>query len=202
MDYDENIHDMNDRCRDLFRRALDNNIRDITIARIFDGVILAIGEYAHKTIGVSAHAVEQCFTNVVLNNLEGNAMYEIEDTRRRQPRRRHRGGAADGGAVHGGDVVSEQKREIKFTQFLMPFGTPKPVSIDRPVAIADMADAIVASGYRFECEMLPTHEISVTITNKDGDHAIVVVPNGPEVPAAIDRMIEQFHATLDATGGA
>jgi hypothetical protein len=90
-----------------------------------------------------------------------------------------------------------EKREIKFTQFLMPFGTPKPVSIDRPAPIADMADKIVAKGYRLECEMLPTREISLTITNdKDGDVAIEVVPNGPEVPVAIDRMIERFAAAL------
>lgn len=90
------------------------------------------------------------------------------------------------------------ERTIQFTQFLMPFGTPSPVSIDRPAPIADMADAIVARGYRFECEMLRTHEISLTITNdKEGDVAIEVVPNGPEVPIAIDRMIERFASSMD-----
>lgn len=88
------------------------------------------------------------------------------------------------------------KREIKFTQFLMPDGRPTPVAIDRPEPIAAMADTIIARGYRFACEMLPTREISLTITNDDGDAAIEVVPNGPEVPVAIDRMIEQFAATL------
>jgi hypothetical protein len=89
------------------------------------------------------------------------------------------------------------KRDIKFTQFLMPDGRQSPVTIARPTPIADLADAIAARGFRFECEMLPTREISLTITNDDdGDVAIEVVPNGPEVPQAIDRMIEKFAATL------
>jgi hypothetical protein len=90
------------------------------------------------------------------------------------------------------------KREIKFTQFLMPDGRPTPVLIDRPVHIADLADKIVERGYRFECEMLPTREVSLTITNDEADAAIEIVPNGPEVPTAIDRMIEQFAASLSS----
>jgi hypothetical protein len=89
-----------------------------------------------------------------------------------------------------------ETREIKFTQFLMPDGRPTPVIIDRPAHIADLADRIVSRGYRFECEMLPTREISLTITNDEADAAIEVVPNGPEVPRAIDRMIERFAAVL------
>lgn len=88
------------------------------------------------------------------------------------------------------------KREIKFTQFLMPDGRPSPVTIERPAPVADLADIIVARGYRLECEMLPSREISLTIANDDGDAAIEIVPNGPEVPAAVDRMIERFAATL------
>jgi hypothetical protein len=89
-----------------------------------------------------------------------------------------------------------QTREIKFTQFLMPDGRPTPIFIARPEPIASLADAIVARGYRFEAEMLPTREISLTIADDDGDAAIEIVPNGPEVPKAVDRMIEQFVAAL------
>jgi hypothetical protein len=37
--------------------------------------------------------------------------------------------------------------------------------------------------------MLTTGEISLTIADDDGDVDIEVVPNGPEVPAAVDRLI-------------
>jgi hypothetical protein len=89
------------------------------------------------------------------------------------------------------------QREIKFTQFLMPDGRPISVSIARPLPIADLADAIVARGFRFECEVLHTREISLTITNDDdGDVAIEIAPNNSDVPLAVDRMVEKFAATL------
>ena len=83
-------------------------------------------------------------------------------------------------------------RDIPFTQYLRPLGKPVPVTIDRPHRIADLAEKIIARGFRFECEHLRTGHASFTITDEDGDADIEVVPNGPEVPSAIDRMIERF----------
>ena len=65
-------------------------------------------------------------------------------------------------------MTTQAERDITFTQYLMPLGTPKPVVIARPEPIAALADAIIARGYRFECVMLTTREISLTITNDDG----------------------------------
>jgi hypothetical protein len=84
--------------------------------------------------------------------------------------------------------------DIPFTQFLMPDGRPSRVTIDRPDEISAKAHALIERGFRFECEMLPTREISFTITNDDGDHAIEVCNNGPEVLIVIDRMIMNFDA--------
>ena len=88
--------------------------------------------------------------------------------------------------------MTTNERAIQFTQYMRPLGTPKPVWIDRPIRVADLADAIIARGFKFECEHLTTGEASLTITSKDRDEVIKVVPNGPEVPIVIDRMIEQF----------
>lgn len=88
--------------------------------------------------------------------------------------------------------------EIPFTQFMMPTGRPKPVKIDRPENISDMAHALIAKGYRFECEMLQTGEVSFTITDEDADHEIEVCDNGPDVPVRIDAMIERFAAKINA----
>lgn len=85
--------------------------------------------------------------------------------------------------------------EIPFTQFIRPNGRPVPVRIDRPDDIASKAAAIIVRGYRFECEHLSTGDVSLTITNdKHGDVDIEVVPNGPEVPAAVDRLVSRFFA--------
>jgi hypothetical protein len=96
--------------------------------------------------------------------------------------------------------ASVKMREIEFTQYLRPDGRRASVAIERPVAIVDLADAIIARGYRFECEHLTTGHASFTITNEEGDAAIEVVPNGPEVPIAIDRMIERFARSISNQG--
>ena len=83
---------------------------------------------------------------------------------------------------------------IHFTQYLRPHGRPVPVFIDRPDEIAAKADAIRARGFQFECEELTTGDVSLTISNDDGDHDIEVVPNGPDVPDAVDRLITRFAA--------
>ena len=53
------------------------------------------------------------------------------------------------------------------------------------------AAQIVAAGFRLECEMLTTREVSLTIfdIDKEEDVAIRVVPNGPQVPPAVDDLI-------------
>lgn len=96
----------------------------------------------------------------------------------------------------------DETSPIEFTQYLLPNRQSTRVTIDRPQAIAVMAGKIRDRGYRFEIEMLSDYRtISMTITDDECDHDIEVVPNGPEVPMAVDRMIERFHAKL-MTGAA
>lgn len=85
---------------------------------------------------------------------------------------------------------------IPFTQFFMPNGRPSAVTIDRPDAISSKAQKIIDRGYRFECEMLPTREVSFTITDDDADCEVEVCENGPAVPALIDMMITRFAKKL------
>jgi hypothetical protein len=86
--------------------------------------------------------------------------------------------------------------DIPFTQYLRPDGRQVPVSIDRPVEVADLAHRIIERGFRFECEHLSTGHASLTIAGRDDDEDIEVVPNGPSVPAAIDRMVKRFAAKI------
>jgi hypothetical protein len=78
---------------------------------------------------------------------------------------------------------------IPFTQYMLPNGRKVDVSIERPSDIAAAAADIINRGYRFECEMLTTGDVSLTIADDDGDLDIEVVPNGKDVPAAVDRLI-------------
>lgn len=87
--------------------------------------------------------------------------------------------------------------EIPFTQYLLPDGRPVPVSIDRPQEVADLAQQIMARGYRFECEMLSDYRtVSLTITNDGGDADGVVCFNGAPVPEKIDAMVVRFAKSL------
>ncbi len=82
---------------------------------------------------------------------------------------------------------------IEFTQYLMPDGAQKKIHIARPEAIETKAREIMSKGFRFEAEMLTTGEISLTISDGEEDLDIEVVSNGPDVPVAVDRMVERFH---------
>ncbi len=85
--------------------------------------------------------------------------------------------------------------DIEFTQYMLPDGRNRPVRVNVPQPVFEKAQDIIASGHRFECEMLNDMKtISVTIHNieDEEDVAIEVVPNGPGVTEAIDRMIMDF----------
>ena len=85
-----------------------------------------------------------------------------------------------------------QPRSIQFTQYLRPNGTPVPQWIIVPDEVADRADKIIAAGLRFECELLTTGQVSLTITSDKSDVDIRVVQNGPGVPAAVHSLVMNF----------
>lgn len=90
-------------------------------------------------------------------------------------------------------LADVRPNDIEFTQYLMPHGRQIAVRIECPEDVAAKARGIIAAGFRFECEMLNDYTtISLTIVGDKADHAIEVVPNGPEVPKAVDRMILDF----------
>jgi hypothetical protein len=85
---------------------------------------------------------------------------------------------------------------IPFTQFMMPNGRQVPVTIDRPREIADRAAFLISQGCRFEIEMLRTGEISMAVEHGDDTWAIEIVPNGPEVLPAVDRIVVDAYMVL------
>jgi hypothetical protein len=81
---------------------------------------------------------------------------------------------------------------IPFTQFLRPHGRQMATWIERPEPVALKATHILQAGFRFECEVLTTGLISLTISDAEADYACEVVTNTEEVPAAVDRLILEF----------
>jgi hypothetical protein len=89
---------------------------------------------------------------------------------------------------------------VPFTQFLLPHGKQKDVTIDLDEETEKLAKEILASGrYRFEIEVLRTGIVSATVSDlveeQDVEYA-KFVPNGPAVPGAIKDMIHSFHGKL------
>lgn len=88
--------------------------------------------------------------------------------------------------------------DIPFTQYLLPDGRRTILCIEKYGEIAQKAQEIINKGLRFEAEVLTTGEISLTITDdKEGDLAIEICRNGPQVPKAVDKLIKEFP--LDRT---
>lgn len=79
---------------------------------------------------------------------------------------------------------------IPFTQYLRPNGEPRDESIERSAEIEKLALEAYEKGVRYEAEVLRTGEVSLTAM-LDGDAvAHEVVPNGPAVLDAVDRLVK------------
>ncbi len=82
----------------------------------------------------------------------------------------------------------------EFTQYLLPDGRQKQATFEIADDLQSHLTTIEAVGARLECEVLTTGAVSLTVTSEDGnDFDIELVPNGPEVPAAVDRLVRRFN---------
>jgi hypothetical protein len=91
--------------------------------------------------------------------------------------------------------------QIPFTQYLLPNGERKATSIEMDDSISALADELIAKGYRFECEILTTSDVSLTCVDPEdtGDIAMVICKNGPDVPTFVEKLVR--HAVeYDKTG--
>lgn len=96
--------------------------------------------------------------------------------------------------------------DVAFTQYLRPHGERRPVLIDRSPDIATVAAGLVTAGCRFDIEVLTTGHVSMTIEQDDAEgetHVLAqrVVPNGPEVPTAVDELVMEANGLLSARTG-
>lgn len=82
---------------------------------------------------------------------------------------------------------------IPFTQYMLPHGRKVSVSIEVADDVAAKAAELIAQGVCFECEVLTTGQVSLTITDPDlGDLDIRIRQNGPGIREAVEDMVRQF----------
>ena len=81
---------------------------------------------------------------------------------------------------------------IDFTQYLMPHGRAKPVSVDRPDDVYQKARELIRAGYHFEIEMLSTGDVHMDCSRDGSDEPLAneLCANGPDVPPAVDRLVD------------
>lgn len=91
---------------------------------------------------------------------------------------------------------------VPFTQFMRPSGRPANVIIDRPVEIAEKAQALIAKGYELQIEVLTTSQIHMTVsdTREEEDLYVELCSNGPEVLPTVDKLITDAYTGLIANG--
>lgn len=82
---------------------------------------------------------------------------------------------------------------IPFTQFVPPHGKRRQTSIEVADDVHEKAMALIADGLTFECEVLSTGDVSMTITDpENGDLDIRIRPNGPGIREAVEDMVRKF----------
>lgn len=83
--------------------------------------------------------------------------------------------------------------QIPFTQYVLPHGRKKPVSVAVDLPTYERSKEIIASGLAFECEVLGNGTVSLTITDPEhGDLDIRLAKNGPDVLGAVKSLVMEF----------
>ena len=95
---------------------------------------------------------------------------------------------------------------IPFTQYLLPRGQRRAEQIERPADIEALAEKFIASGGRYECELLRDGSTaSLTAVHKvddeEQDIAIVLSVNGPAIPEKVDELVRRSADWLREEAG-
>lgn len=84
---------------------------------------------------------------------------------------------------------------IPFTQYVLPDGRQREVSIERPGDIEKLAQRFIDDGGRYECEILTDGTVSLTavadVYGEPADVEIVLCANGPAVPPGVDELVRK-----------
>ncbi|MFB1500844.1 hypothetical protein [Thiocapsa sp. N5-Cardenillas] len=75
-------------------------------------------------------------------------------------------------------------------QFLRPNGRIRYEAVDLPIEAEELYKLMQKAGMRFEAEKLSTGQVSLTISDRENDRAIRLVPNGPQVLEALVELLE------------
>ena len=87
---------------------------------------------------------------------------------------------------------------IEFTQYMLPDGRRKQITMDVPDEIQTKYDDLRENGYHFDAEILTTGIVSFTCERGDELLGIELSENGPNVVMAVRDLIIKSHASIAA----
>jgi len=85
---------------------------------------------------------------------------------------------------------------ITFTQYLLPNGEKRPVSIVRPEEIEALAEKVRSIGARFEIECLRTGDVSLECVLRGDETQILssaMCSNGPGIGFVVDILVREAY---------
>jgi hypothetical protein len=87
---------------------------------------------------------------------------------------------------------------IPFTQYLLPNGRKKDVSIDMPSDVEIDAFYLISKGCHFDIEMLTTGAISMTCEQGDEIVSIEICNNDNSTIAGVQKLVKSARNKVDA----
>lgn len=91
---------------------------------------------------------------------------------------------------------------IPFTQFLLPDGRKREMTIEVVPEVAEMASNLIADGYKFEIEILTNGMVSASVEKPESHEddpqtlAMKIMPNGPGMQEAIEEMTAEGYGIV------
>jgi hypothetical protein len=83
--------------------------------------------------------------------------------------------------------------QIEFTQYLRPDGRTNIVYAPCTSEIRKKAAELESKGLKFECEILITGEVSLTIADDFGDVGIEISKNDESVNQALEKLVNRVY---------
>lgn len=84
--------------------------------------------------------------------------------------------------------------DVVFTQFLRPNGKRRLVWVGVSPELKAQAEDLIAEGFRFECEELPTGKVFLDCCDAEYQLANALVEQGPPIPIAVAELIARAYS--------
>lgn len=83
---------------------------------------------------------------------------------------------------------------VTFVQYLRPDGKQSPITIKRDEMVTSKYKRLMLDSVVFTAEVIPGDEVYLSVEFEETVIASALVPNGPDVPATVDKVIHEAYS--------